>query len=340
MSDPDHTGTAVQARSTLREELSTLTTESIDESLSRLDSLATEDLVRAMNVLDQTVPATVAQEAASIAAAVDAIVDRMRTGGRLIYVGAGTPGRLGVTDASECPPTFSTDPNQVVGLIAGGDPAIRTSVEGAEDDDRGGAADLAALDLVPADVVVGVSASGRTPYVAGALRYANDVGALTIAHSCNRDSVIGAIAQLAIETVVGPEFIAGSTRLKAGTAQKLVLNMLSTLTMVRLGKTYGNVMVDLQLTNEKLHARAERTMMTVAGISPERAAARLAEAGGSVKQALLAEMGGLSAGAARLALERSGGHLREALAASRSRPVDEPALPTPDPHRARSREGA
>lgn len=219
----------------------------------------------------------------------------MREGGRLIYVGAGTAGRLGVLDASECPPTFDIDPSRVVGVIAGGDTAIRTAVEDAEDDREGGADAMAAIEVTARDSVVGLSASGRTPFVSGALGFARAAGALTVAVACNQDSVIGRGADHAIEVVVGPEFIAGSTRLKAGTAQKLIVNMISTVTMVRLGKTYGNIMVDLRATNEKLRARAERIVMLIAGCTADEAGAALEGAGGSVQAAVLMLLRGLSA---------------------------------------------
>ena len=306
-----------ESRTALRAELAELTTEAVDESMRNLDMRPTDALVLAMNAQDQTVSEAVARVAPVIALAIDAITARMREGGRLIYIGAGTSGRLGILDASECPPTFSTDPSLVVGVIAGGDVAIRTAVEGAEDDEEAGARDLQALSLAPKDVVVGISASGRTPYVAGAIQFANAANALTVAVACNSGSKIGALAQLAIEVVVGPEFLAGSTRLKAGTAQKLVLNMLSTLTMVRLGKTYGNIMVDLKVTNEKLSARAERTIMSVTGVPALQATSALADAGGSVKEAIFAIMTGLPAESARDGLTLYCGHLRNALEASK-----------------------
>lgn len=293
---------ANRARDLLRAELSTLTTEAVDEGRRDLDTLSTADLVELMNKQDESVPTAIAAVLPTIAAAIDDIADRMHKGGRLIYIGAGTPGRLGIVDASECPPTFNVDASLVVGLIAGGDSAIRTAVENAEDDPQGGANALAEIAVAPADVVVGVSASGRTPYVAGALEYAAGVGALTVAIACNSNSTIGRIADHPIEVVVGPELIAGSTRLKAGTAQKLVLNMISTISMVRLGKTYGNIMVDLRATNEKLRARAERTVMLVTDCTPADAAAALVQSDGSVKIALLMMLGNLSVADARASL--------------------------------------
>lgn len=300
----------------LRSELAQLSTETVDTSLNDLDLRSTPDLVATMAARDRAVPEAVAAITPAIAAAIDDIVDRMRVGGRLIYLGAGTSGRLGVLDASEVPPTFGTDRSLVIGIIAGGPTAITSAVEGAEDDEEAGARDLQAVGLRPMDVVVGLSASGRTPYVAGALSYANSVGALTIAVACNRGSRIGAVAKHPLEVVVGAEIVAGSTRLKAGTAQKLVLNMLSTLTMVRLGKTFGNVMVDLKVTNEKLRARAERTIMAVTDATGERSSAALIAADGSVKEAILAIRAGLEPGQARQLLAEHNGFLRAALDAA------------------------
>ena len=296
-------------------ELSHLSTEQADTARGDLDLLSTPDLVRAMNAEDRRVPEAVAAQADRIAEAVDGITERFRRGGRLVYIGAGTAGRVGVLDASECPPTFGTDPGMVVGLIAGGEGAIRSAVEDAEDDDRAAAESLRALGLGENDTVVGISASGRTPYVLGGLAYAREVGALTVAISANAGSAIGAAADVPIEVVVGPEFVTGSTRLKAGTAQKLVVNMLSTLSMIRLGKTYRGVMVDLQATNEKLRARSVRTLIQLTGAAQGDAVRALAEAGGSVKLALLMLFTGASAEAAAPALAGADGVLRDAIAA-------------------------
>ncbi|WP_081747117.1 N-acetylmuramic acid 6-phosphate etherase [Arthrobacter sp. H5] len=297
----------------LKDELASLATEGVDARFARIDTQPTSELVRLMNVADRSVPEAVDSERDRIVEAVDAITDRLRAGGRLIYVGAGTPGRLGILDASECPPTFGTDPDQVVGVIAGGKPAIVGAVEDAEDNDAAGAEDLRSLGIKAVDAVVGISASGRTPYVVGALRHARDTGALTVALACNRSSVIGSIALIAIEVEVGPEFVAGSTRLKAGTAQKLVLNMLSTLSMVKLGKTYGNLMVDLRATNEKLQLRSEATVMRVTGADSATAQAALLTAHGSVKEAILMLQGGIDHSDALAALKTSEGSLRSAL---------------------------
>ncbi|MZE78413.1 N-acetylmuramic acid 6-phosphate etherase, partial [Streptomyces sp. SID5475] len=240
-------------------------------------------------------------------------------GGRLIYAGAGTAGRLGVLDASECPPTFNTPPGQVVGLIAGGPSAVVHSVEGAEDDGEQAAADLDALALAPEDTVVGVSASGRTPYAVGAVEHARSRGALTVGLSCNPGSALAAAAEHGIEVVTGPELLTGSTRLKAGTAQKLVLNMLSTITMIRLGKTYGNLMVDVRASNEKLRARSRRIVALATGAGEGEIEAALAATGGEVKNAVLVLLGGVDAPTAARLLEEADGRLRTALEAAAER---------------------
>ncbi|WP_295010266.1 N-acetylmuramic acid 6-phosphate etherase [uncultured Microbacterium sp.] len=298
-------------------ELGTLSTEQLDADRGDLDLLPTRALVEAMNAEDRRVPAAVAAQAVAIAEAVDGITERFRRGGRLVYLGAGTAGRVGVLDASECPPTFGTDPRMVVGLIAGGEGAIRSAVEDAEDDADAAARALDDLGIGPDDTVVGISASGRTPYVIGGLTAAKRAGALTVALANNAGSAIGAAADIAIEVVVGPEFVTGSTRLKAGTAQKLVVNMLSTLSMIRLGKTYRGVMVDLRATNEKLRARSVRTLVQLTGASLADAVRALAEAGGSVKLALLILFTGASAEVAATALAASDGVLRDAIVALR-----------------------
>ncbi|MEU9284089.1 N-acetylmuramic acid 6-phosphate etherase [Streptomyces sp. NPDC048275] len=300
----------------LRAELETLTTEAFRPELSEIDRLPTLEIAKIMNAEDTTVPTAVGDRLPLIAAAIDAIAERMSRGGRLVYAGAGTAGRLGVLDASECPPTFNTDPSEVVGLIAGGPSAMVTSVEGAEDSAELAAADLAALSLTPDDTVVGVSASGRTPYAVGAVEHARARGALTIGLSCNAHSPLAAAAEHGIEIVVGPELLTGSTRLKAGTAQKLVLNMLSTITMIRLGKTYGNLMVDVRASNEKLRARSRRIVALATGASNEEIEEALAATDGEVKNAILTILGGVDGPTAARLLEESDGRLRAALAAS------------------------
>jgi N-acetylmuramic acid 6-phosphate etherase len=295
--------------------LESLDTEASTTERGDLDLLDTAELIRRMNAEDRRVPAAVAERATEIASAIDGIAERFRRGGRLIYIGAGTAGRIGVLDASECPPTFGTDPSMVVGLIAGGETAIRSAVENAEDDDEAAAASLRDLDLSASDTVVGISASGRTPYVVGGLDYARGLGALTVAIASNAGSAIGAAAEIAIEVVTGPEFISGSTRLKAGTAQKLVVNMLTTLSMIKLGKTYRGVMVDLLATNEKLHARSIRTVSQLAGVGVGEASVALRAADGSVKLALLMLAADASPEAAASALVDADGILRDAIAA-------------------------
>ncbi|GAA3981188.1 N-acetylmuramic acid 6-phosphate etherase [Streptomyces sp. NBC_01352] len=300
----------------LQAQLESLTTEAFRPELADIDRLPTLDIARLMNVEDASVPDAVTRRLPQIAAAIDAVAERMSRGGRLIYAGAGTAGRLGVLDASECPPTFNTDPSQVVGLIAGGREAMVTSVEGAEDSAELARADLDALALTPADTVVGVSASGRTPYAIGAVEHARAQGALTIGLACNADSALAAAAEHGIEIVVGPELLTGSTRLKAGTAQKLVLNMLSTITMIRLGKTYGNLMVDVRASNEKLRARSRRIVAIATGAADEEIERALAATDGEVKHAILTILADVDGPTAARLLEESDGHLRAALAAS------------------------
>ncbi|MEU1178166.1 N-acetylmuramic acid 6-phosphate etherase [Streptomyces sp. NPDC005820] len=300
----------------LRRRLSSLTTEAFRPELADIDRLPTLDLARLMNGEDAGVPAAVAAQLPRIAAVIDAVAERMARGGRLVYAGAGTAGRLGVLDASECPPTFNTAPGQVVGVLAGGPTAMITSVEGAEDSPELAVADLETLRLTADDTVIGVSASGRTPYAIGAVEHARARGALTVGLSCNAGSALAAAAEHGIEVVVGPELLTGSTRLKAGTAQKLVLNMVSTITMIRLGKTYGNLMVDVRASNDKLRARSRHIVALATGAGDREIEAALAATDGEVKHAilvLLAEVDGPTA--ARL-LEESGGHLRAALAAA------------------------
>jgi N-acetylmuramic acid 6-phosphate etherase len=277
-------------QSTDSERLSELPTEARNPRSQQIDQLSTLDMLRVINDEDATIAASVRAALPQIAAAVDAISARFSQGGRLFYIGAGTSGRLGVLDASECPPTFSVPPGLFVGLIAGGDSALRKSSEGSEDSPGAGAADLASHALTPHDSVVGIAASGRTPYVLGALGHATEAGALTIALTCAgggpHTSALAAIAEIAIELATGPEVITGSTRLKAGTATKLVLNMLSTGVMIRQGAVLGNLMVNVQPTNAKLVDRARRIIVAATGCDPA-GAATLLERTGSVKAAIL-----------------------------------------------------
>ena len=263
-----------------------MTTESASE-YNHLETLPTADLLAGMNQLDHTVPQAVAKALPQIAALVEAIVARLGNGGRLFYIGAGTSGRLGVVDASECPPTFGVPAGLVVGLIAGGDTAIRQAVEGAEDDAEQAWRDLQAHDVNVKDVLVGIAASGRTPYVIGGLRQARAAGLATGCVVCNADSAVAAAAEFPVEVVTGPEFVTGSTRLKAGTAQKLVLNMLTTATFIRLGRVQGNKMVDMQLSNIKLVERGERMLIEELGIDATEAVTLLRQHG-SVRAALQA----------------------------------------------------
>ncbi|MFG2072940.1 N-acetylmuramic acid 6-phosphate etherase [Nonomuraea maritima] len=293
--------------------LSELTTESADPRFAGIDSMSVAELAATMNAADASVPGAVAAALPRITAAIEASAERMLRGGRLVYVGAGTPGRLGVLDASECPPTFSTPPEQVFAIIAGGESAIVAPCEGAEDDEEAGAAAVDEAGVGPLDTVVGIASSGRTPYVLAAVRRARERGSLTVGLSCNAGTPLSAAAEHGIEVLVGPEVISGSTRLKAGTAQKLVLNMFSTIVMVRLGKTYGNLMVDVRATNGKLRERAVRMVRTITGAERAKAVAALQANGYSVKQAVVALRFGLSPQEAADRLVRAGGRLRAAL---------------------------
>jgi N-acetylmuramic acid 6-phosphate etherase len=266
--------------------LATLLTESRNPATEHIDQLPTLDMLRVINQEDAKVAQAVAAVLPDIAKAVDEITRRLNDGGRLFYIGAGTSGRLGVLDASECPPTFSVPPTLVQGLIAGGDSALRNSSEKSEDSSEQGAADLAAAGFTGQDVLVGIAASGRTPYVLGALQHANPLGALTIALTCVPNSPMAALTDIAITPLTGPEVITGSTRLKAGTANKLVLNMLSTGVMIKTGAVYGNLMVNVQPTNDKLIDRAQRIIIAATGIDQPTAAALL-EKSGSVKTAIV-----------------------------------------------------
>jgi N-acetylmuramic acid 6-phosphate etherase len=279
------------------------------------DLRSTAELVELMNRQDSSVPAAVDAARAQVTAAIEEIVARLARGGRLIYVGAGSSGRIAALDAAECESTFSTEPGQVVALVAGGlvtSPAVQAA---AEDGAEVGAAEIAALGAGEADAVVGISASGRTPYVLGALGAAADGGALTVALVSVPDSELARIADHEIAVVVGPEFLAGSTRLKAGTAQKLVLNTISTVAMIRLGKTYGDLMVDVQATNEKLRERVRRIVRQATGASEDEADRALEEAQGSAKVAIVSLLAGIDAEAARARLDAAGGSIRSAVSA-------------------------
>src|SRR5579875_2117682 len=290
-----------------------LQTEARNPASTRLDEMTALEIVRLMNAEDARVVPAVASQAEPLARAVEIIADRLRRGGRLLYVGAGTSGRLGVLDASECPPTFNSPPEQVIGIIAGGPAALTRAVEGAEDHPEQGACDLESLGVSSRDVVVGIATSGRTPYVLGAVAYARRQGAFTIGIACNTDAELNSQVDLPIVPVVGPEVVSGSTRLKAGTATKLVLNILSTGAMVLLGKTYGNLMVDLRASNSKLRARTNRIVRFLTGLSVEEADALLRRCGGELKTALVAHLGGIEPEEARSRLAAAGGQVRKAL---------------------------
>jgi len=278
-----------------------------------LDNLSALEIVKLINTEDAKVAQAVREVSEPIAQAIDVITERLSRGGRLIYIGAGTSGRLGVLDAVECPPTFNTEPDWVVGLIAGGPKGLVCAIEGAEDSTEMGREDLQEIELGKLDVVVGIAASGRTPYVIGALDYARESGAYSIGFSCNQDAKLIEHADLSIIPLVGPEVLSGSTRLKAGTATKMVLNMLTTGAMVRMGKTYSNLMVDLRATNTKLTERACRIVAEIAACSTSEANELLDRCDGEVKTAIVVYNTGVSPEAARTRLKSVNGHLRKAL---------------------------
>jgi N-acetylmuramic acid 6-phosphate etherase len=290
-----------------------LTTEQVNPASIGLDAMPTGQMLAVFNMEDRHVAESVAVEIPRIARAVDAIAERLAGGGRLFYTGAGTSGRLGVLDASECPPTFNVPPDLVVGIIAGGEPALRSAVEGAEDSMEMGAGDLAAAGFSARDAVVGIAASGRTPYVIGAVRHARSAGGLTVGLSCTAQAELSRDVDIAIEAVAGPEVIAGSTRLKAGTATKLVLNMISSGVMVKLGLVYSNLMINVQPRNRKLMDRAERILMALLGCGRETAAELLGQSGGNVRTALVMGRLGIGREAAERRLADAGGRLRQVL---------------------------
>ncbi len=296
------------------EMLENLTTEARNEKTMNLDEMSIVEFLTTMNKEDEKVAKAVNDEIPSIAKAVEAIIEVKKQGGRLIYIGAGTSGRIGLLDAVECPPTFGTNPEEVLGLMAGGEKAFIKAVEGAEDSKDLGKEDLQNIGLTNGDIVVGIAASGRTPYVIGALEYARSIGAPTVAVSCNKGSDIGRIADISIEVVAGPEVLTGSTRLKAGTAQKLICNMLSTASMVGVGKVYGNLMVDVQLTNEKLVERAKRIVMEATSCTYETAEEYLEKTNSNSKLAIVMILTGLSYEESLQRLETTKGFVRQAIA--------------------------
>lgn len=293
--------------------LNHLTTEQRNPDSEAIDALSALQIVELMNREDARVADAVGRQATAIAAAVERIVERLRDGGRLIYLGAGTSGRLGVLDASECPPTFNTPHGLIVGIIAGGNRALTEAIEGAEDRADKALEDLQAVALGPADVLVGIATSGRTPYVMAGLQYARQIGACTIGLSCNEASALTEVSDVMIAPVVGPEVLSGSTRLKAGTATKMVLNMLTTASMVRLGKTFGNLLVDMRVSNTKLMARARRIVSILAHCSESEAEEALLRCDGEVKTAVLVHRFRTAPATARQWLSESHGHLRDAL---------------------------
>jgi N-acetylmuramic acid 6-phosphate etherase len=288
-------------------------TEVAAEGHEDLDLRSTQELVELINEEDATVPAAVRHAVSSLAAAIDAIVERLERGGRLVYVGAGSSGRLALVDAAECGPTFGVAPGQVIAVIAGGADAVAVAQEAAEDDHDAGSADLTAVDIGPDDAVVALSASGGTPYVLGAVSAARAAGALTVGVVSTRDSDLGRLVDHEVAAVVGPEVIAGSTRMKAGTAQKLILNTISTVSMVRLGKTFGNLMVDLVASNAKLRARARRAVALATNASEAQVETALEAAGGDAKVAIVSLLAGLDAAGARSRLQEAGGVVRRSL---------------------------
>lgn len=290
-----------------------MSTEQINSRTHDLDILSIYDALQIMNEEDEKVPQAVKKEIPQIEKAVEMVIEAFRHGGRLIYMGAGTSGRLGVLDAVECPPTFGTPPEMVVGLIAGGEGAFIKAVEGAEDSLTMGVEDLKEINLSKNDVVIGIAASGRTPYVIAAMNYAKEIGCKTVGIACNKNSEVGRVADIAIEVVVGPEVLTGSTRLKAGTAQKMVLNMISTISMVGIGKAYKNLMVDVQRTNKKLETRAENIIIAATEVDRDTARKILEEADGSVKLAITMILLNCNADEAKNKLKKANGHIRKTL---------------------------
>ncbi|PHM65024.1 phosphoheptose isomerase [Xenorhabdus stockiae] len=297
--------------------LNNLVTESRNPASAHIDELSTLDMLRVINDEDKKVALAVEQALPQIALVVDKVAEAFRRGGRLIYCGAGTSGRLGILDASECPPTYGTRPEQVVGLIAGGHKAILQAVENAEDNQQLGADDLKGLHFSEKDVLVGIAASGRTPYVLGAMEYAVSIGATVACISCNPDSPMTRLADIAITPVVGPEVVTGSSRMKAGTAQKLVLNMITTGAMIRTGKVYSNLMVDVEATNAKLIERQKNIVMAATECNREVAEQALSACNGHCKTAIVMILSGISAEEARVLLTEHQGFIRPAISTVR-----------------------
>ncbi|WP_449621256.1 N-acetylmuramic acid 6-phosphate etherase [Robertmurraya sp. Marseille-Q9965] len=297
----------------MQHNLKTLTTESRNERSMQIDTAEPMDILKIMNDDDQKIATAVQEELPNIEVAVRYALESFKQGGKLVYIGAGTSGRLGVLDAVECPPTFSTPPEMVQGIIAGGENAFVKAVEGAEDKPEAGVADLKAINLTEKDTVIGIAASGRTPYVIGALQYARSIGAKTVALSCNKNALISKEADQAIEVVVGPEVLTGSTRLKAATAHKMILNMISTSSMILLGKAYENLMIDVHVSNEKLKERAINIITRITGVSYEEALEALQASGLQVKVAIVMLANSVTKDEAIKLLEEADGYVRRAI---------------------------
>lgn len=294
-------------------DLTKMSTEQINPKTIELDKMSIREALSVMNEEDHKVPAAIKEAIPQIEKAIEAVIEAFNNGGRLIYIGAGTSGRLGVLDAVECPPTFGTDPSQVVALIAGGDKAFVKAVEGAEDSTSLAETDLENIQLSEKDVVIGITASGRTPYVIHGIKFAKEKGCKTVGIACNKHSELGQVADIAIEVVVGPEVVTGSTRLKSGTAQKMILNMISTLSMVGIGKVYKNLMVDVQQTNLKLEARAINIVVSATDVNYERAKEVLQQADGSVKLAITMILLNCDKVTAKEKLKEANGFIRRTL---------------------------
>ncbi|MCJ7841535.1 N-acetylmuramic acid 6-phosphate etherase [Lederbergia sp. NSJ-179] len=298
-------------------DLSKLITEQINENSKGIDQMSTQQIVQLMNNEDQKVIEAIQAVIPSIVKATDEIYYALQKGGRLFYIGAGTSGRLGILDAAECPPTFYTTPEMVQGIIAGGNQAVFVAVEGAEDNPEAGKKDLEEKELTPTDIVVGIAASGRTPYVIGALEYARSIGTATIGLTCNKDTPISKVVDHSIEVIVGPEVLTGSTRLKAATAHKMVLNMFTTISMIKMGKVYENLMIDLQPTNSKLVERARTMLMAITGKTFEEAKKALEETNLKVKPAIVMLEAEVSCEEAFVYIDRANGFVREAIQLAR-----------------------
>lgn len=290
-----------------------LTTETVNDKTKNIDQLDTLDIVKVINEEDKTVANAVEAELPQIAKAIDAVAERFQKGGRIIYCGAGSSGRMGTLDAVELTPTYSVPPERAFGLMAGGEQALYQAIEGAEDSEELAVDDLKKVGITEHDCVIGIAASGRTPYTIAALRYANEMGALSVSISCNRDSAMSKVAQISISPVVGPEVISGSTRMKAGTAQKMIVNMLSTGVMVRIGKVYGNYMVHVQPTNQKLVARACNMIVQLTGVDPDTANKYLEQCDRKVSTAIVMILAACSKEQANQALAQCQGHVRKAI---------------------------